>query len=259
MPPAPESSPQAGSDVAPLTQEPATSPESQPPWLRLTCNERIGSHTVRHNIALSQPWTCIFGPSGSGKSTLLRLVAGLTPQRTGTCAVHGRELRSLPAHRRHGALVEQSPALFPHRNVERNVAFACPAAPDQHEVREALLTDFQLIPLRRKSIHTLSGGERQRVAIARALCSQPRALLLDEVFTGMDAALRTELIAVLQRYRERLGMPILSVTHDIGEALATSNEVLRIHDGEIIAQGTPAQVLSVERKDLLTRLTRDNA
>ena len=221
-------------------------------WLRFTCDERIGGHTAAHDLALAHSWTCVFGPSGSGKTTLLRLLAGLTPQHTGTCQLRGRDVRALPPHRRRVAFVEQSPALFPHLNVERNVAFSNHGA---SRAVETMLEDFHLVSLRRASVHTLSGGERQRVAIARALCSQPDALLLDEVFTGMDAALRSDLVGVLQRYQQRTAMPILSVTHDLGEAFATAGEVLRMHNGKVTAQGAPAEILAGERAALLRQLS----
>ncbi|MFN2975377.1 ABC transporter ATP-binding protein [Terriglobus aquaticus] len=201
----------------------------------------------------------MFGPSGSGKSTLLRLIAGLLPQHSGVCQLHGRELRGMPPHRRRVVLVEQSPALFPNLNVEENITFARRSVFGRRDVEErratdALLEDFQLGPLRGAAVHTLSGGERQRVAIARALYAEPKALLLDEVFTGMDAALRESLIAVLRRYQQRTGVPILSVTHDVGEAFATATELLRMRDGAVVAQGPPEQVLQAERSELLRSL-----
>lgn len=225
-----------------------------PPWLRQQCDERVGAFTVAHDLALSSGWTVLFGPSGTGKSTWLRMLAGLVPQRTGSLLLHGAEIRHLPAHRRRVALVEQSPALFPHRNVEQNVGFSARLNQKSRETVDALLADFHLLPLRHADVRTLSGGERQRVAIARALCSSPRLLLLDEVFTGMDTPLQTELLAVLRRHTQRTGLPVISVTHNIAEAFATADEVLRMHSGQIVAQGAPSQVLREEREDLLQRL-----
>jgi ABC-type Fe3+/spermidine/putrescine transport system ATPase subunit len=230
------------------------------PWLRLACDERLGGQRAAHDLKLTQPWTCLFGPSGSGKSTLLRLVAGLLPQHSGVCQLRGRELRGTPPHRRRIVLVEQSPALFPNLNVEENVVFARRFAfgkersVEKRQAADALLEEFQLGPLRGAAVHTISGGERQRVALARALYAEPEALLLDEVFTGLDAALRKSLITVLREYQQRTGVPILSVTHDVGEAFATATEVLRMRNGAIVAQGPPDEVLQVERLDLLRSL-----
>ena len=228
---------------------------STQPWLRQQCSEQVGAFRIQHSLELGTPWTVLFGPSGTGKSTWLRMLAGLLPQRSGFLQIAGEDVRSLPAYRRGVALVEQSPALFPNRDVLGNVAFACRTDPAKHVELDEMLRDFRLEGLRHAAVNTLSGGERQRVAIARALCSRPRALLLDEVFTGMDTALRTELIGTLQRYSGRMSLPILSVTHDVSEAFETAGEVLRMHDGHIVAQGPPAEVLRAEREDLLRRLS----
>ena len=224
------------------------------PWLRQTCAERVGAFVFDHEVLLSAPWTAIFGPSGTGKSTWLRMLAGLLPQRTGSLTLLGRELRTVPTHKRRIALVEQSPALFPHRTVEDNVAFGCTSDPGHAEFLAGVLDSFHLTALKRANIRALSGGERQRVAIARALCSRPRALLLDEVFTGMDAALRDELVSTLQGWQQRLNLPILSITHDVGEVFATADEVLRMRNGNFVAQSSPAEVLVQDREDLLKRL-----
>lgn len=238
----------------------ATKTAAAEPWLRFCCHERIGGLAVDHDFSLAQPWTCIFGPSGSGKSTLLRLIAGLTPQHHGECLIFGRDLSKAPAHLRRVALVEQAPALFPHRNVEANVAFSRRSSPldgntgSASSLLDHLLDDFQLRSLRKSRTQTLSGGERQRVAIARALYSSPQVLLLDEVFTGMDAGLREDLITALQRHQQRTRMPILSVTHDVAEAFATAGEVLRIHNGRVVSQGPPPVVLAAERSRLMESL-----
>ena len=189
------------------------------PWLTLRCDEQVGGYHAEYDLALCHDWTVIFGPSGSGKSTLLRLIAGLLPQRGGELLVHGAPMRKTP------------------------------------EYVPGLIEDFGLARLRSAMPQQLSGGERQRVAIARALGSVPRVLLLDEVFTGMDAPLRTGITEALHRHRARVSMPIVSVTHDVGEAFATAQEVLLMDTGRIIAQGPPAQVLEKARTDLLLHLT----
>ncbi len=223
----------------------------QQPWLRQRCDERIGVFSVRHDLVLTMGWTVVFGSSGTGKSTWLRMLAGLVPQRTGSLLLNGINIRHIPTHLRRIGLVEQSPALFPHLNVQRNVSFGCKA--EGRDVDE-LLEAFQLTPLRHADVRSLSGGERQRVAIARALASSPQVLLLDEVFTGMDAALRENLIQVLREYSQRKRLPIVSVTHDVAEVFATAEEVLRMQDGNIVAQGSPAQVLQEERANLSRKL-----
>lgn len=222
------------------------------PWLEHACDERFGAFRLQCDVKLRHPWTVLFGPSGTGKSTWLRILAGLFPQRTGFLRLQGTDLREVPVHQRRIALVEQSPALFPHHNVAENVRFA--RAADAARC-DALMQAFHLKHLRSASIRALSGGERQRVAIARALASCPKLLLLDEVFTGMDAALQADLITVLREYSRRESLHIISVTHDIAEVFVTADEVLRMNEGRIVAQGGPADILREERAALLQTLS----
>ncbi|WP_419803726.1 ATP-binding cassette domain-containing protein [Terriglobus sp.] len=236
-------------------------PDASPaPWLRFSCDERIGGHHARHAFTLPQPWTAIFGASGSGKTTLLRLLAGLIPQRTGICQVNGRELRNLPAHRRHVTLVDQSASVFPHLSVRENVVFAArPSGSASHDAVDAALHRFKLDHVAGVGSYLISGGEARRVVLARAILAQPQVLLLDESFSGADRDLRQQLRSILlqtQADRHNAGdpMPIVSVTHDVSEVFATAGEVLRIRDGQIFAQGAPAAVLQEERIGLLNEL-----
>ena len=100
----------------------------------------------------------------------------------------------------------------------------------------------------------LSGGEQQRVALARAIASSPRVLLLDEAFTGLHTHLRTELVDEIKRWQRDTGVPVISVTHDVAEALACADEVVRLADGCVVTQGRPQDVLADERIALLRQL-----
>lgn len=183
----------------------------------------------RLELALEVPpgITAVMGPSGAGKSTLLFTIAGLLRPRRGRVALGDEVLvdteRSVfvPAHHRRLALVFQSLALFPHLSAWENVAYGLPGALPRAERRaraQAWLERTRVGALAGRSPTTLSGGEAQRVALARALASEPRALLLDEPFSALDASLRAELGAELAALVTELRLPTVFVTHDERDA-----------------------------------------
>jgi thiamine transport system ATP-binding protein len=189
---------------------------------------------------------CILGPSGSGKSSLLRAVAGLDPDARGRVAWDGEDLARVPPHRRGFGLMFQDHALFPHRDVQGNVAFGLrmqrlPRAEIDTRTTAALglvgLTGFE-----RRRIRELSGGEQQRVALARALAAEPRLLMLDEPLGALDRALRERLVAELRALFVRLEMTTLFVTHDHDEAFALADRLVVMQHGHIEQVGTPADV-----------------
>jgi ABC-type Fe3+/spermidine/putrescine transport system ATPase subunit len=181
----------------------------------------------------------LLGASGSGKSTLLKIVAGLEAPERGSVWFDGVDITLLPPERRGFALMFQDFALFPHLDVQDNVAFglveqrvAKAAARDQ---ALAMLQRFGLGDHAKSRVWTLSGGEQQRVALARALITRPRALLLDEPFSSLDAALREQLRA---EFRERIteaGMSAVLVTHDEVEARAMAQHAWRLAGGQLEA------------------------
>lgn len=229
------------------------------PFLSVQSRQQVGPLHLHFDISLQARWTVLFGPSGSGKSTFLQMLAGLPPFASESVIYMGRNLASLPAHRRSIGLVQQQPALFPHKTVRQNVAFGCNSHPGCIDWIAEILTAFALNDLAHLYPATLSGGEHQRVAIARALCATPRLLLLDEVFTGMHVDQKQQLIATLRDYSHRLTMPILSVTHDVTEAFTCAEAVLRMEDGRIVGQGPPEQVLAAERSQILQQLNHVEA
>lgn len=232
------------------------------PELKVRVNALIGGLPLQATFTLTAPWTVLFGPSGSGKSTLLRLIAGLWAPADASVVFHNEDLTRLPPHRRRIAMVAQRPSLFPHMDARSNVAFALSNSHDDkrshrgkaRELAEELLERFQAGHVARQKPEELSGGEMQRVALARAIASRPRLLLLDEVFSGMNHLLRSELIAELKRWQSETGTPILSVTHDVAEALDAATETLKLEDGRITAQGPTSETLAPERTALLERL-----
>jgi thiamine transport system ATP-binding protein len=189
---------------------------------------------------------CILGPSGSGKSSLLRAIAGLEPDARGVVSWDGDDLAGVPSHRRGFGLMFQDHALFPHRDVQGNVAFGLrmqrlPRA--EIEARTArTLALVGLVGFERRRIRELSGGEQQRVALARALAAEPRLLMLDEPLGALDRALRERLVAELRALFVRLGLTTLFVTHDHDEAFALADRLVVMHAGRIEQLGAPAEV-----------------
>lgn len=223
--------------------------------LEVQCNTSIGSLHMDASFRTAQPWAVLFGPSGSGKSTLLRLIAGLWKPAGGRVQINGMDVSNHAPQQRRATLIAQQPALFPHMTVEQNISFTCRAGTECRDAIDAVVELFELQHYRTAKPQSLSGGEKQRVALARALCAAPKLLLLDEVFTGMHRAQREELSAKLRDWCTTQRISVLSVTHDVPEALR-ADEVIRIEEGRIIAQGLPKVVLSDERKAMLLDLSQ---
>ncbi len=188
----------------------------------------------------------VVGPSGCGKSTLLRAVAGLVPIEEGTIALDGHDLAGVPTHQRGVGLMFQDYALFPHRDVGDNVAFGLRMRGVPRREREQRVAELlELVGLpgaERRSVAALSGGERQRVALARALAPRPGLLMLDEPLGALDRALRDRLVLELGELFAAIGVAVLYVTHDQGEALGLAHRVVVMDRGRIAQQGSPADV-----------------
>jgi len=189
---------------------------------------------------------CILGPSGSGKSSLLRAIAGLEPGADGIVAWNGDDQTRVPAHRRGFGLMFQDHALFPHRDVQGNVAFGLRMQRlGKDEIAKRARDALALVGLEgfeHRRIRELSGGEQQRVALARALAAEPRLLMLDEPLGALDHALRERLVTELRSLFVRLGLTTLFVTHDHDEAFALADQLVVMHAGRIEQSGRPAEV-----------------
>jgi ABC-type Fe3+/spermidine/putrescine transport system ATPase subunit len=179
----------------------------------------------------------VLGPSGSGKSTLLKIMAGLEAPDAGQVWLDGRDISALPPHRRQCGLLFQDFALFPHLNVQDNVAFGLVEqgmrSAQARNQANALLERFGMQAHALARVWQLSGGEQQRVALARALITAPRILLLDEPFSALDAALRETLRAEFQQRIAQAGMAVVWVTHDEAEARSVGARGLRLLDGAL--------------------------
>lgn len=234
------------------------------PHHSLRVDATLGPLNLSAKMTLSAPWTILFGPSGSGKSSILRAACGLIPPADvdfTQSVPNGREElqtnhHGIPTHRRNLAYAPQGAILFPHLTVRQNIAFATDIRHQPHSpLIESALDLFQLTPLAHRLPRDLSGGERQRVNLARAFAvPTPHLIFLDEPFTGVDRSLRDTLLPRMQQHAAQLGVPVLSVTHDIEEALILAAEVIRLEQGAIIDQGPASQVLADERTRMLNIL-----
>jgi spermidine/putrescine transport system ATP-binding protein len=189
---------------------------------------------------------CLLGASGSGKSTLLRIIAGLEYPEQGNICWDGRDLASVPAHRRGFGLVFQDYALFPHLNVAENVAFGLKMQNVSRKEINARVTSVldkvNLAEFTNRRVADLSGGEQQRVALARALAPNPHLLMFDEPLGALDRNLRERLMEELRRMLHDTHVPAIYVTHDQEEAFTLADQVLLLHDGLIVRKGTPQEV-----------------
>lgn len=181
----------------------------------------------------------LLGPSGSGKSTLLKIVAGLEAPEAGSVWFESQDITNLPPERRGFALMFQDFALFPHLNVQDNVAFGLiEQGVPRRSARERAKVMLERLGLGEHTearVWTLSGGEQQRVALARALMTRPRALLLDEPFSALDASLRDQLRAEFRNRIQAAGMAAILVTHDEQEARAMAQHAWGLQDARLVS------------------------
>jgi spermidine/putrescine transport system ATP-binding protein len=189
----------------------------------------------------------LLGPSGCGKTTTLRMLAGFEQPTDGQILIDGVDVAQTPAHKRPVNTVFQSYALFPHLDVEKNVAYGLRWLKDLDKKTRAsrvagALAMVRLSDYGKRRPHQLSGGQQQRVALARALVLQPSVLLLDEPLGALDAKLRHSLRAELTSLQSEVGITFVFVTHDQEEALEMSDRLAVMDRGRIMQLGTPEEV-----------------
>jgi iron(III) transport system ATP-binding protein len=227
-------------------EEPTQTPGLRLRGLRKTFGEVVAVDDL--DLDVPEGATCaLLGPSGCGKTTTLRLIAGLERADAGTIEIGGEEVtgpgRSVPAERRRIGMVFQDYALFPHMNVAANVGYALGRRPDREKVASALEA-VGLGGLGKRNPHELSGGQQQRVALARALVAEPRALLLDEPFSNLDAGLRARVREEVREILAEQKLTSVFVTHDQEEALSVADVVAVVNEGRVEQVGTPEDVYS---------------
>ncbi|MDZ4262992.1 ATP-binding cassette domain-containing protein [Pseudomonas sp. DP16D-R1] len=187
--------------------------------------------SLNQTIGPGEPLT-VMGPSGSGKSSLLAFIAGFLPaefQAAGQVILDGHDITGVPAERSGVGLLFQDPLLFPHLSVAGNVRFGIRGGGREvdREVNDAL-AEVGLEGFGLRDPETLSGGQRARVALVRLLLSRPRAVLLDEPFSKLDAILRAEMRSLVFDHLRDYGVPTILVTHDAADAKAADGILIKL-------------------------------
>lgn len=185
----------------------------------------------------------MLGPSGSGKTTCLRLIAGFERPSQGRVHIFGQDATNAPPYRRPVNTVFQDYALFPHLNVQDNVAYGLMIArvpkAERHRAADEALDLVALSGFSKRKPSELSGGQRQRVALARALVNKPKVLLLDEPLGALDLKLREQMQGELKSLQRQLGITFVFVTHDQGEALSMADRVAVFNNGKVQQVDSP--------------------
>ena len=185
----------------------------------------------------------MLGPSGSGKTTCLRLIAGFERPSQGRVHIFGQDATNTPPYRRPVNTVFQDYALFPHLNVQDNVAYGLMIArvpkAERHHAADEALDLVALSGFSKRKPSELSGGQRQRVALARALVNKPKVLLLDEPLGALDLKLREQMQGELKSLQRQLGITFVFVTHDQGEALSMADRVAVFNNGKVQQVDSP--------------------
>lgn len=210
------------------------------------------SFKVRRNTL-----TTFLGPSGSGKTTVLRAIAGLNTSVSGKIILDGQEIQEQSANQRHIGMVFQSYALFPNMTIFDNVAYGLRVQKQSADVIQqevtAMLQTVGLTAKRDAYPDQLSGGQKQRVAIARAMVLKPKLLLLDEPLSALDAKIRVSLREQIREYQQKLGITMLFVTHDQGEAMAISDDIVVMNAGCVQQQGSPMAIYTQPTNDFMAQ------
>ena len=220
------------------------------PLLRL---EQVSKHfagtAVVESVSLDVfegEFFALLGPSGCGKTTLLRMLAGLDSPDSGRILLDGKDLAPVPPYRRPLNMMFQSYALFPHLNVESNIAFGLKQDRlARSEIAARVADMLRLVRLEgygKRKPHQLSGGERQRVALARSLAKRPRVLLLDEPLAALDKKLRGETQFELMQLQAELGLTFIIVTHDQQEAMTVASRIAVMNRGRLAQIATPPEI-----------------
>ena len=211
--------------------------------------KRFGKVDAVSGVSLliaDREFVAFVGPSGCGKSTLLRMIAGLEELSEGEILIDGRPAQDVPPAKRGLAMVFQSYALYPHMTVEENMSFSLRLAGVARAEREAKVRAvariLEMEPLLERKPRELSGGQLQRVAIGRAMVRQPKAFLLDEPLSNLDAALQAQMRLELRRLQRDLQATMIYVTHDQVEAMTMADRIVVLNQGRVEQVATPMEL-----------------
>jgi putative spermidine/putrescine transport system ATP-binding protein len=224
-----------------------------------------GKHVVVDDLNLSiarGEFLTLLGPSGSGKTTTLMMLAGFEPVTQGEIVLAGRPIQNVPPEKRDIGMVFQNYALFPHLTVAENLAFPLevrnlPKSEIAQKIRKALQM-VQLSSLENRRPGQLSGGQQQRVALARALVFEPALVLMDEPLGALDKQLREQLQYEIKRIHGSLGVTVVYVTHDQGEALTMSTRIAVFYNGRIQQVATPDELYEQPQSTFVARFIGEN-
>jgi len=212
-------------------------------------NKKFGSNRVVDDLSLTiddGEFVVLLGPSGCGKTTTLRMIAGLEQTTSGDILIDGERVNDLPPQRRDLAMVFQSYALYPHMTVAENIAYPLRVRKlDRAQITEQVQRTgamLEITALLDRRPRELSGGERQRVALARAIVRHPRAFLMDEPLSNLDAKLRLQMRAELKHLQQQLGTTTVYVTHDQAEAMTLGHRVAVMNQGKLQQFDTPLTI-----------------
>jgi len=221
-----------------------------------------GGFVLNVAVDLNPGIAILFGASGAGKTTLLDCIAGLSTPDAGRIAAgdrvffHATQGINQPVQSRRVGYVFQDLALFPHLSAEENISFGMGrlSAGERRKRTDAILESFRIAHVRQRRPAEISGGERQRVALARALVTDPCVLLLDEPLAALDAGTKSKIIDDLRAWNQSHRVPILYVTHSREEVFALGERVLVLDRGQIVAHGTPHEVMAAPRQETAAQL-----
>jgi putrescine transport system ATP-binding protein len=237
------------SQLIDYTDRPWLDPDAKPFIKIQSVSKLFGDFTAVDSVDLDiykGELFCLLGGSGCGKSTLLRMLAGFEMPTSGSIIIDGANMNDVPPYERPVNMMFQSYALFPHMNVETNVAYGLKrdgmAKAEIDQKVEEMLAMVELTQFRKRRPHQLSGGQRQRVALARSLVKQPKVLLLDEPLGALDKRLREQTQFELMNIQDQLGITFVVVTHDQEEAMTLSTRIAVMDVGRFMQIGTPTEI-----------------
>ncbi|MBB6068278.1 ABC transporter ATP-binding protein [Methanococcus maripaludis] len=225
--------------------------------------ENISKNFEEHGVLTDIDFECgeelvsLVGSSGCGKTTCLRIIAGFEKPDAGKIFLNGEDITNVPPNKRNIGLVFQNYALFPHLNVFENIAYGLRLKKfSKLDISEKVKNSIDLVNLggyEKYPISELSGGMQQRVAIARAIVIEPKAMLLDEPLSNLDAKLRIKMRKELKELQRNFEIPTIYVTHDQEEALAISDKVAVMNKGKIEQFGDPYSIYSNPKTEFVAK------